>query len=134
MWRFQGAYHLKGLQRMRVAGLWLALFAILLHAATPALAQAMASGQDGLQTAIICSGDELRTIYLDADGNLVHKPAQSGLHEHCAACIHHAAPLLPTTAPLPAPRVADVPQTLPVFTAQKAISYPTGLPPRAPPA
>jgi len=118
---------------MRAGGLWLALFAILLHAATPALAQAIAGSQDGLQTAIICSGDESRTIYLDADGNLVHKPAQSGLHEHCAACIHHAASL-PFAAPLPAPRVADTAQSLPVAMAQKAIAYPTGLPPRAPPA
>ena len=119
-------------RKLRKPGVWLALLAILIHTATPALAQVSAS-QSGVYAAVICSGDESRTIYLDADGNLTHAPAQQSPHEHCAACLHHVAPL-PVISSQAAPRVVSIELAVPASPAVEAATYPTGLPPRAPPA
>jgi len=93
----------------------------------------MSASQDGISATIICSGDTSRTVYLDADGKLTHAPAQQSQHEHCAACIHHM-PILPVLASEGAPRIALAYALPPVAIEVGTATYPTGLPPRAPPA
>lgn len=96
----------------------------------PRISAAIAFAASGVETVVICTGDGLRTIRIDADGNPVP------VTEHPDHCLFaHVADTAVRAVPpaLPATLVATVPRRsgdLVVLSAERAVRPP----PRAPPA
>ena len=87
------------LRRLRF--LWLALAVAVLNAGAPLLGYAAMAGQDGL-VRVICTPTGMKTIVVDADGQVHTVDAQPSHGGHCALCAMPAALPAPQ-ATLPAP-------------------------------
>ena len=81
--------------------LWLALAVAVLNAGVPLLGYAAMAGQDGL-VRVICTPTGMKTIFVDADGQVHTVDAQPSHGGHCALCAMPAALPAPQ-ATLPAP-------------------------------
>ena len=80
------------LRRLRF--LWLALAVAVLNAGAPLLGYAAMAGQDGL-VRVICTPTGMKTIVVDADGQVHTVDAQPSHGGHCALCA------MPATLPAP---------------------------------
>ncbi len=78
------------------------ILALALGVGAPLRAVALGS-HAGLTAMVICSGDETRTVYLDATGNPVD-PAEACPRDHCDACLPSASADTSAPAALPAPQ------------------------------
>lgn len=118
--------------RQRAAGL-VALCAIFLHIAVPAVLTLAAPSAHGLIKTVICSGGVTKEIYLDQDGNPV-KQAPSGEHEDCKfSCVHHCAAMAATAIGTVSPVRFALPVAAAAFAASHSLAI-VNSHPRAPPA
>jgi hypothetical protein len=94
--------HWMNLRRMRF--LWLALAVAVLNAGVPLLGYAALAGHDG-PVRVICTPTGMKTIVVDANGQVHTVDAQPSHGGHCALCAMPAALPAPQ-ATLPAPGTA----------------------------